>query len=107
MAEKKTSKSADLTKIVLALAKEGHPPAKIGLILRDKHQIPRAKLLGKKVTQILKENNVEFKTEKTIIADKIENIKSHLGKNKHDYTAQKSLSKRLWQHHKIEKLSAN
>jgi small subunit ribosomal protein S15 len=42
--------------LVLKLAKEGHPPSRIGTILRDQYAIPLVKpLTGKTITQILKE----------------------------------------------------
>jgi small subunit ribosomal protein S15 len=42
--------------LVIKLAKEGHPPSRIGTILRDQYAIPLVKpLTGKTITQILKE----------------------------------------------------
>ncbi len=96
-------KPTELQKIVLDLAKEGHNPAKIGLILRDKHGIPKAKLLGKKITKILKENNQDFKTESHFIKKKIETLNSHIVKNKHDYSASRSIAKMLWALKRAEK----
>jgi len=96
-------KPAELEKIVVDLAKKGANPAKIGLILRDEHGIPKAKLLGKRITEILKENNINFKTDKEIIQERLENIKVHMGKNKHDYSASRALTKKLWMVHKIKK----
>ncbi|MDO8508961.1 MAG: hypothetical protein Q7S27_04725 [Nanoarchaeota archaeon] len=109
-AEEKEEKSSwikikpqELEKIIVDLAKQGNSPAKIGLILRDKHGIPKTRLLGKKVTQILKEANVKYTTEKEIVENKITNLKSHMGKNKYDNTAKKSLAKRLWLLHTLNK----
>ncbi len=95
------TKPEELEKIIVDLAKEGNSPAKIGLILRDKHGIPKTKLLGKKITQILKDKKVDYITEKQILENKIESLKSHLGKNKHDASAKKSLNKRLWAFNKL------
>jgi len=95
-------KKSEVEKIVLEIAKEEKTPAKIGLILRDKHSIPKVKALGKKITQILKENNIQYPSEKEISEKKSEKIKIHLKQNKHDYTAQQSLTKQLW---KIQKLN--
>jgi small subunit ribosomal protein S15 len=40
--------------MVVKLAKEGHPPSKIGIILRDQHGIPLVKpIVGRTVTHIL------------------------------------------------------
>ena len=96
-------KSADLEKIVVELGKKGEMPAKIGLILRDKYGVPKAKLLGKEIVQILKEHGVEYKTEKKNLQNKIEKLKAHFSKHKHDYTSNKSLVKKTWAMHKMEK----
>ncbi len=45
--------------IVVKLAKEGVPPSRIGVILRDQHAVPLVKTLtGKKLLKILRENNL-------------------------------------------------
>jgi small subunit ribosomal protein S15 len=45
--------------LIMKLAKEGHPPSKIGTILRDQHGIPLATpITGKSITQILKERKM-------------------------------------------------
>ncbi len=89
-------KPAELEKLVVEMAKEGKSPAQIGLILRDKHGVPKSKLFGKKITQILREKNVGYQTDANIFEAKIEKLKTHLGKNKKDYSATNSLAKKLW-----------
>jgi small subunit ribosomal protein S15 len=100
MTEAKTNwvkvKPEELSKLILELHKEGHSPAKIGLILRDKHGIPKSKLVGKKVTHVLAENKKEFKTDKDILNAKIAELESHIKLHKHDYSAKRSLTKTLW-----------
>ena len=96
-------KPAEVSNLVIELAQKGETPAKIGLILRDKHGIPRAKLLGKKIEQILKENGVKYKGEKEIVKENVGVLKTHLGKNKKDFSAKRSLGKKLWVVHKFEK----
>ncbi|MBS3076772.1 hypothetical protein J4233_00715 [Candidatus Pacearchaeota archaeon] len=96
-------KPAELEKIVLELAKKGESPAMIGLILRDKHGVPKARLLGKKIVQILKENNITLKDEESAMNDKISSLKLHTGKNKHDYSATRALTRRLWDLYHIKK----
>jgi ribosomal protein S15P/S13E len=86
-------KPEDIVKKVVELGKTGTPPEKIGLILRDKHGIPKAKIFGKKVTQILKESGIESNSEHNNIIKKSDTLKKHLEKNKHDYSAKKSLIK--------------
>lgn len=96
------TKIAEIEKIIIELGKKGETPAKIGAILRDSYGIPKAKTLGKKITQILKENKIPYKDEKKIIKDRVEKLKEHISKNKHDYTASRALTKKLWALHRIE-----
>ena len=98
---------AELEKIVVDLGKKGETPAKIGLILRDKHGIPKAKVIGKKITHILRDNKIPFKAEKERTQEKIKKLNVHLSNNKIDFQAKKSLAKELWVMHKIEKKAAN
>jgi small subunit ribosomal protein S15 len=47
-------KPEEVEAMIIKLAKEGHPPSKIGTILRDQHGIPLSKALtGKTITRIL------------------------------------------------------
>jgi small subunit ribosomal protein S15 len=96
-------KPAELEKIVLDLAKNGETPARIGLILRDQHGIPKAKLLGKKISQIIEEANLSIKSEKELTKGKISTLEKHSSIHKHDYSAKRSLIKKLWIIHKLEK----
>lgn len=95
-------KPEELEKIVVSLAKEGKKPAEIGMILRDKHGIPGAKLLGRKITKILKDAGVEYISEKQQVKERIEKLQKHVTKNKHDYSASRSLTKELWVLRKLE-----
>ena len=99
MVENKTEwvklKPAEVEKLVLDLHKSGETPAKIGLILRDKHGIPKAKLVGKKISKIIIDNKQTPVTEKVTFAKKIATLEGHIAKHKHDYSAKKSLSKGL------------
>jgi small subunit ribosomal protein S15 len=97
-------KPEELEKLVIDLAKKGEPPSKIGIILRDKHGIPKSKLLGKKITKILETSGTEYATEKSLVEQKIEKLKTHIKANKHDYPSQRSLTKNLWAMHKLQKL---
>ena len=45
-------KPVEVEKIIVDLARQGIAPEKIGLILRDQHGIPKAKLLGIKIKEI-------------------------------------------------------
>lgn len=89
-------KPAEMEKLVVELYKQGNTPAKIGIILRDQHGIPRAKLIGKKITQILNEANIQDNSEQERIQKKIKGLEAHSTKHKHDYTAKKSITKNRW-----------
>jgi ribosomal protein S15P/S13E len=101
------TKPEELKKIIVELAKKNHTPSQIGIILRDKHSIPKSKLLGKKITEILNESNVTYKTNHDTIQKKISNLKSHIDKNKHDYSASRSLTKQLWAVYHFNKTQKN
>jgi len=96
-------KPAELEKLVIELAKKGETPARIGLILRDQHGVPKAKLLGKRISEIIKEAKVDIKGEEQAVKAKISNLESHSAKHKHDYSAKRSLSKTLWILNKFKK----
>ena len=109
-AEKESTKSSwikmkplELEKIVVELAKTGESLAKIGLILRDKHGVPKAKLFGKRISQILKEKGVNYPDEKSVFEARVKKLNEHIKKNKHDYPASRSLTKNLWVLNKLER----
>ncbi|MFH1290270.1 MAG: hypothetical protein ABIH92_02565 [Nanoarchaeota archaeon] len=93
----------ELEKIVVDLAKKGESPAKIGLILRDKYGVPKAKVFGKKVTQILKGKEVKYESDKDVVDKKVGTLKGHISRNRHDYAASRALTKRLWDIYRINK----
>ena len=95
-------KSSEMEDIVVELAKKGELPAKIGLILRDQYGVPKSKVFGKKITDILKEKGVVYKVEKNLIEEKIEDLKGHIKKNKRDYPSSRALTKKLWDLRRIE-----
>ena len=99
-------KPVELEKVILELHNQGNSSAKIGLILRDKHGVPKAKLLGKRIGQILVENKSKVVSEKELVKGKMENLDKHIGKHKHDYTAKRSLTKKLWIVNKLNKQEA-
>lgn len=89
-------KPAELKEHVINLHKEGNSPAKIGLILRDNHGIPKAKIMGKRISEILNDEGIKLDQDKKRIEIKIKKIEAHLAKHKHDFTAKRSLNKNLW-----------
>lgn len=87
----KTS-NKEIEEIVVKLAKQGLTSEKIGLELRDKHGIPKTKLLGKKISQILKENDLHQDATYVNLERKKESIIKHLDKNKQDQRAKRALT---------------
>jgi len=57
---------------------------KIGLILRDTYGIPKTKIYGFKISQILKEAKLYKEPNLTNLTKKEEKLKKHLEKNKQD-----------------------
>jgi len=100
------TKAEDIPKLIVKLAKEGNTPAKIGIILRDKHNVPRAKLLGTKITKILKDNKIDYEDDLTIVNKKIKTIEDHYSKNKQDKRAKREIVRFIGLRKKLEKYKA-
>jgi len=84
----------DAASIVLTLWKQGVPTSQIGMILRDQYGIGDVKLLtGKKITQILKENEVAPHVPEDLsnLIIKALRLRKHLAANKHDLHNKRSL----------------
>jgi small subunit ribosomal protein S15 len=75
------AKKAEVKEIILKMAKEGAPPTKIGLALRDQHAIPNAKaVLGMGVISFLKQENAlpEFPDDLMNLIKKAVRMQEHL-----------------------------
>jgi small subunit ribosomal protein S15 len=100
MVEKLTE--AEIEKKVIELAKQGNTSEKIGLILKKENDVKRAKTtLGKKISKILRDNNLYVSPDKKNLTDQVEILKKHLGKNKLDHSTRRIL---LIQEAKLRKL---
>ncbi len=80
--------------LVMRLAKDGHSPSKIGIILRDQHGIPLAKpIAGKSVTQILKERGLASTLPEDLenLLRKATRLHVHYDKNKSDLSNKRAL----------------
>ena len=97
------TKAEDIEKVVIALGKKGIHPAKIGLVLREKHDVSKMKPLGKKITQILKEDNVEYEDDLDFVNKKINRIDTHYTKNKQDKRAKREIVRYIGLRKKLEK----
>jgi len=80
--------------LVLKLAKAGHTPSQIGLILRDTYGIPDVKAITKKhITALLREQGVQETLPedlKSLIKRDVQ-IMKHVEAHKHDMTAKRGL----------------
>jgi small subunit ribosomal protein S15 len=80
--------------LVIKMAKEGHPPSRIGTILRDQYAIPLVKpITGKTITQILKEAGLAPSTPEDLgeLLKKAARLSAHLEKNKKDLHNKRAL----------------
>ena len=85
--EQKKITEKDFEKNVIELAKKGLTCEKIGEEL--KKQKIHSKEYSKKISKILKENNLYINPDIKNINEKLERIKIHLDKNKQDKRAKK------------------
>ncbi len=87
-------KPEEVEAIVVKLVKEGHPPSKIGTILRDQHGIPLTKAItGKPITRILKEAELASSLPEDFgnLLRKATRLRVHLEKNKKDVHNKRAL----------------
>lgn len=100
---------------VVKLARRGRSKSMIGTIMRDSRGVPLVKLVtGKKVTQILEENEIEtpLPEELANLVRKALNIRKHLESNHKDLEARKGLGRieskayRLIKYYKKKKVLA-
>lgn len=87
-------KPEEVEKIVIKLAKEGNPPSKIGILLRDQYGIPDIKqITGKKILKILRENNLapEIPEDLLNLMKKAIKIRKHLETHKKDNHSKRGL----------------
>lgn len=87
-------KKAEIEKIIIKLAKEGHSSAEIGMILRDQYGIPSSRLItGEKIAKIMKDNKLypEIPEDLFNLLKKAVNLREHMTKNKKDSTSKRGL----------------
>ncbi|MFW9900149.1 MAG: 30S ribosomal protein S15 [Candidatus Thorarchaeota archaeon] len=101
---------------VVKLARKGHSKSMIGTIMRDSRGVPLVKVVtGKKVSQILEENNIEttLPEELANLVRKALSIRKHLETNHKDLEARKGLNRteskiyRLIKYYKKKKILAS
>jgi len=77
----------EVARLIIKLAKDGHQPAMIGLVLRDQYGIPSVKAAAKKtVTQILAANKMLPSIPQDLfnLLRKAVRLRAHLERNKRD-----------------------
>jgi len=80
--------------LIMKLSKEGYPPSKIGIILRDQHGVPLAKpITGKSVTEVLKERKMYSSLPEDLenLLRKATRLHVHRDKNKADLHNKRAL----------------
>ncbi len=86
--------SSDIEELVVKLAKEGVPPSKIGLVLRDQHAVSSVeKVTGKSMGQILDAHGLKPEIPEDLL-NKIKKavlLYSHLDRNPMDFGTKRAL----------------
>lgn len=89
-----TMTADDISKIILDMWKQGNSTSEIGMTLRDRYGVPDVKLAtGKKLTDILNENNVapDLPEDLYNLLVKAIRLRKHLVVNKKDVHNKRSL----------------
>jgi len=81
----------EVKQIILKLANKGMTAEKIGLALRDQYGIPKVKLYGFKIKEILEEKGKFEEPTNLNLQKKLEKIIGHVSKNKGDKKAGRAL----------------
>ncbi len=79
--------AGELEDLVVDLYKNGNPPSKIGLILRDQYGVPSTKIAAqKKVTAILREKDLQPELPEDLynLINKAVKLRKHLDDHSHD-----------------------
>lgn len=95
----------EIIDLIVSLSNAGHSPSKIGIILRDEHDVKDIReVTGKHLNQILSEYNLlgEIPEDLLNLIKKSVLLDNHLEKNKKDFSAKRGLELTV---SKIRKLS--
>jgi ribosomal protein S15P/S13E len=95
---------SEVKEIILKIAEKNPEMTseKIGLILRDTYGIPKTKIFGFKIGDVLKEKNLYQDPDLKNISEKVVKLEKHLAKNKGDKKTGKSLIKTKARHKLIK-----
>ncbi|MEX2703682.1 MAG: 30S ribosomal protein S15 [Candidatus Freyrarchaeum guaymaensis] len=95
-----------VTDKIIELAKAGHPPSMIGLILRDQYGVPLVKaVLGKSITQVLAENGLtpSLPEDLTNLIKKAIKVRRHLEEHPKDLHSKRGLQETEAKIHRLSK----
>ncbi|ADP77705.1 SSU ribosomal protein S15P [Methanothermus fervidus DSM 2088] len=84
----------EIEELVVKLYKEGHPPSKIGIILRDQYGIPKVKdVIGLKITQILEKHGLkpEYPEDLMNLIRRAVRLREHLKEHPKDLHSKRGL----------------
>lgn len=96
----------EVESIVVKLAKEGHTPSKIGVVLRDQYGVPLTKpIAGKTITEIMKQAGLapSLPEDLEVLLKKASSLIVHLEKNKKDSSNKRALQQIEAKIHKLAK----
>jgi ribosomal protein S15P/S13E len=84
---------AEVREIILKIVEKSPEltAEKIGLILRDNYGIPRTKIYGIKINQVLKEAKKDKSPDKENLSMKVVKLQAHIEKNHHDQKTKRAL----------------
>ncbi|MFH1248791.1 MAG: 30S ribosomal protein S15 [archaeon] len=83
---------SEVEELIIKLAKQGLSSEKIGMALRDSYGVPKVKLYGVKIGDVLKKAGIGQKPQDLAnLEKKGENLGKHINTNKQDKTAKRSL----------------
>jgi len=103
-------KPKEIADIIIKFSNDGLSPSEIGLLLRDEYGIPLVKpILGKSVTQVLKDNNIEQSMPEDLnkLVQKALGLQKHLKIHNSDHRNVRSLELIESKIHRISKYYKN
>jgi small subunit ribosomal protein S15 len=86
--------ASEVDELVVKLAKEGTPPSRIGIVLRDQHAVPSVReATGKSVKQILGAHGIKPELPEDLISKirKAVALHAHLDRNPKDFGTKRAL----------------
>lgn len=86
--------ASEVEELVVKLARDGNPPSKIGIILRDRYAVPSVRqVTGKSLGQILRASGLKLGLPEDLanVIRKAVRLYSHLDRNPKDFKTKRAL----------------